>query len=464
MAGTPDYPPQSTSPPAHSQRPTPAAVARGTVAGLAADDEGHAFALLGPPGRNSIATQALRRAALAPDARLDEPDLPVQPAGTASPRHEDAACHHGRRRRTIAWREGAKVKVERYPEGGGIAWVTRRRSPWPATSSWRRRSRRSLPRRPGRHEHPGRTRAGLRRRDRPYTRRPRTCGASRGQPRHQSAGDLFVGYGDAIPGSAAAGRRPSHLGRGHDRRARQHATRRLRLGRRRRIRGCVPSPATPQAPATCSAREGPFGFDITFRPRALSVVYGKRVAAGGYVYQDTLARERGRSQRRPRRPHRRHSAGSGASGPDGYYRVTLSPKASATWTASTAQGPSQGVRIEVRAQGHDAAVTPQASTRLSEIFSGWVTPNHKGKKVLVAEGRRQELGRRSRLASSTAAHATRHLVLPYKTATCKLRVAAAAHGDDAQGTSPTGTLRVKIEEAERRPPLPLSRLWRSRCL
>jgi hypothetical protein len=258
------------------------------------------------------------------------------------------------------------------------------------------------------------------------------------------AGDLFIGYGDATPGSAAAG-----------------------VGLLTWVGGFTtigPDGLRPDAYASGVAdgfggayfagdttgtgyllREGgPVGFDITFRPRTLSVVYGKQVAAGGYVYQDALPVNGAVVSLTASTASAGTPPAPAQSGPDGYYGVTLKPKASATWTASTTQGPSQGIRIEVAPRVTMTLSHLKASTRLSEIISGSVSPNHKGKKVLVqkAVGKSWKTVASGRLDSRSRYKVTWYL--PYKTATYKLRVVLPAHGDHAQGTSPTGTLRVKI--------------------
>ena len=265
------------------------AVAKGTVSSLAADDEGHAFVLLAPPGRNSIATQRLG-ATLAPDTGLDQPHLAVQPAGAATHRYKDAAGHHCRRRRhhRLARRhegQGAALPggrrrhlavpagitmagdVKLASDGLGGAFLAGPSGPGVVTGHVLSSGATTT-----------RTLGGLGLAD-PVV----------GSLVTNRAGDLFVGYGDGAPGSAAAGvglltwtgsftavgsdtMRPDSYGSG--------------VGDG--IGGAYFAGDT-TGTGYLLREGGPIGFDITFRPRALTVVYGKKVAVGGYVYEDALS-------------------------------------------------------------------------------------------------------------------------------------------------------------------------------
>ena len=420
------------------------AVAKGTVSSLAADDEGHAFVLLAPPGRNSIATQRLG-ATLAPDTGWTNPISPYSPlvqppVATKTPLAITAGAGA-----TIAWREGAKVKVQRYPAAGGVIWLS---PPGVIMTGAVKLASDGLggaflagPSGPGvvtghvlsSGATTTRTLGGLSLAD------PVVGGLVTNR-----AGDLFVGYGDGAPGSAGAGVglltwTGSFTAVGSDTMRPDSYSSGLGDG----IGGAYFAGDTTGAGYLLRVG-GPIGFDITFRPRALTVDYGKKVAAGGYVYEDALAM--GGATVNVTTPT--GTAGTAPapvqSAADGYYSVTLAPKASATWTASTAKGQSQSVRIEVQPKVTMTLSHLKASTRLSEILSGSVTPNHAGKKVLAqkAVGKSWKTVASGKLDSRSRYRITWYL--PYKTATYKLRVVLPAHADHAQGTSPTGTLRVKI--------------------
>ena len=184
---------------------------------------------------------------------------------------------------------------------------------------------------------------------------------------------------------------------------------------------------------------------LTFRPRARLVQYGKSVTVSGYltgaggipvgaatVSIGTL----GGVQLSVKT--------TALTGADGFYSKTVKPAANATWSAAEGAAVAAGASIQVAPRVTMTLSHLKASTRLSEILSGSVSPNHKGKKVLVqkAVGKSWKTVASGRLDSRSRYHITWYL--PYKTATYKLRVVLPAHGDHAQGTSPTGTLRVKI--------------------
>lgn len=88
----------------------------------------------------------------------------------------------------------------------------------------------------------------------------------------------------------------------------------------------------------------------------------------------------------------------------------------------------------------------KAGTRLRETFSGSVTPNHRGQRVLIqkAVGAGWRTVASGRLSSRSRYQVT--WALPYKTATYKLRAVVPAHSDHAEGASPNATLRVVIRK------------------
>jgi hypothetical protein len=186
---------------------------------------------------------------------------------------------------------------------------------------------------------------------------------------------------------------------------------------------------------------------LTFRPRAKLVQFGKSVTVSGYMTAGGGA-----------------PVGAGAvdigtvsgdqlkvktsvqTGADGFYSKTVKPTANATWSA---EGITDADRASIQVAPRVTMTLShlKASTRLSEILSGSVSPNHKGKKVLVQK--RVTKTAWKTVASGRLDARSRYKVtwyLPFKTATYSLRVILPAHSDHAQGTSPTGTLRVKIRK------------------
>ena len=166
------------------------------------------------------------------------PYTPLLPVPAATPTAIAIAAGDGA---TIAWREGAKVKVQRYPSGGGVVWVR----PPAATMS-------------GHVELATDGNGGA------FLAGPSGAGITAchvvssgavsthtlaslglGDPRvgalvTNRAGDLFIGYGDARR-VRRFGRRAPHLdGRPQHHRPGQHAAGHLRLGRRGRRRRRLP--------------------------------------------------------------------------------------------------------------------------------------------------------------------------------------------------------------------------------
>jgi hypothetical protein len=183
---------------------------------------------------------------------------------------------------------------------------------------------------------------------------------------------------------------------------------------------------------------------LTFRPRARLVQYGKSVTVSGYmtgaggipVVAATVSIGTVSGDQLSVKTTAQTDA-------DGFYSKTVKPTINATWSAEGATD-AERVSIQVAPKVTMTLSHLKASERLSEILSGSVSPNHKGKKVLVqkAVGKSWKTVASGKLDRRSSYHITWYL--PYKTATYKLRVVLPAHGDHAQGTSPTGTLRVKI--------------------
>jgi hypothetical protein len=131
---------------------------------------------------------------------------------------------------------------------------------------------------------------------------------------------------------------------------------------------------------------------------------------------------------------------------DGYYHATIAPKANATWTAASGGATSADELIRVKPKVTLSLSHIKAGTRLTEIFSGTVTPRHAGRRVRIqkAVGSGWRTVASGRLDSRSRFRIT--WVLPYRTATYKLRATLPAHTDHAEGTSPTGTLRVVVRK------------------
>lgn len=421
------------------------AVARGTIAALDADDAGHAFALLAPPGRNGMGTQRFSPA-LTPDtgwSKPIQPYNPLLPVPNATPTAIAITAGSGA---TIAWREGARVKVQRYPAAGGVEWLT----PPAVTLA-------------------GGVRLAADGAGGAYLAGPSASGVAvchvlasgavsvrapdglgLGAPTVGSlatnrAGDLFIGYGDAAAPGAGGVALLTSLG---DLTAVGPETMQPDAFTAAVADGCGGAYLLGDTAGTgylWRVAGGP-GLFVTLRPRAEVVLYGKSVTVGGYVTQGSLPVS-GASVTLA-------TASSGAGSPpaavqtgaDGYYRVGLSPKANATWTATTPGGASDGVLVQVRPKV-TMTLSHLRSGRLGEIFTGSVAPSHRGKRVLVqkAVGSGWKTVASGRLDSRSRYRVVWYV--PYRTATYKLRVILPAHGDHAQGTSPTGALKVVIRKA-----------------
>ena len=183
---------------------------------------------------------------------------------------------------------------------------------------------------------------------------------------------------------------------------------------------------------------------LTFRPRAKLVQYGKSVTVSGYLTDaGGIPLGAGTVNIGTVSGDQLSVKTTAQTGADGYYSKSVKPTANATWSAEGTTD-AEGVSIQVAPRVTMTLSHLKESTRLSEILSGSVSPNHKGKKVLVqkAVGKSWKTVASGRLDSRSRYRVTWYL--PYKTATYKLRVVLPAHGDHAQGTSPTGTLRVEI--------------------
>jgi len=428
------------------------AVAKGTLTGLSVDRVGHAFVLLAPPGRNGLGVQRF-----SPTIKADpgwtrpispySPLLPV-PTATQQPIGVDAGLGA-----IIAWRENGKVKIQRYPAGGGLIWplgpptVTMSGDVrlaadtfggaylvGPATGGIVARHLLST----GVEAGPASVLSGL----------------GLGQPRVGAltvnrAGDLFAGYSDA----AAPALAPSGIGL------------LTCLGAWSAVgpSTLIPDLYTAAVPdgtggayllgdgtlsgAMWRIADGGAAAAVTFRPRSALVQYGKTVPFAGYATRADSLPASGVDVT--------VSASGGGSKPataktggDGYYHASITPKANATWTASTAGATSESIVIRVKPRVSLTLSHPKPQgTRLTEVFSGAVVPAHAGAKVLIQKA----IGAAWRTVASGRLNGNSHFrvvwSVPFKTASYKLRAMLPAHADHAEGDSSTANLKVVIRKA-----------------
>ncbi|MEI6451209.1 MAG: hypothetical protein WCP98_14880 [Actinomycetes bacterium] len=429
-------------------RPDPGrAVEKGSVAGMSGDGDGHLFVLLSGPGRNGVAMQRFAadlNAVWAEPIPPYNPLLGPPPATPQTPLGIVAAAGA-----TMAWREGGKVKVQRFSAGGDRLWlrpvaVDASGAPTLAADAW------------GGCYLAGASGDGLR------VQHLAGDGVPVGDPdgsvlrlgladprvddiSWNHAGDLAVAYGD---GAASAGvARMTYL-------------------------GTWSRPALSPAPTGLSAlgadgggggyalgagagarlwRLGEAGLALTLRPRAASVIYGAKVAVAGYLtaagvpLADSPVEVRWTSAGGVTK-----TAVTATTDGHGFYEATIAPAATATWTA-TAGGPA-GESI-VSESFPSLEVAPEVSLALAdikvgagyvEIFSGAVKPAHAGSRVLV---QRQSGGSWRTLASGSLDGRSRYRVswpLPLRSATYLFRTLLPAHADHAAGVSRSARLRVVL--------------------
>lgn len=417
-------------------------VARGTVTGLSVDQDGHAFVLLAPPGRNGLAVQRFSPAIVADAgwAKPISPYSPLLPVPTAIQQPIGIQAGTGA---VIAWRELGKIKLQRYPAGGGLSWVVSK--PTVAMA--------------GDVRFAGDGASGF------YLVGPTTGGivarhvlstgveagpasvlfvAGLSQPRVGAlsvnrAGDLFAGYGDqGIPASSGVGLMTC-------------------LGAWSAVgppsmRPDLYTAAVPDGTggayllgegALWRVADGGSSAEITFRPRAQLIKYGAGVQVAGYVTQADSLPASGVGV-----TVTRNGAASAAltTQADGFYDTLIAPKANATWSATVAGASAEEIVIRVMPKLTLSLSHKTAGTRLTEIFSGTVTPNHAGATVRIQKA---VGGGWRTVASGRVDSRSRYRVtwpLPYKTASYKLRAMLPAHADHAEGTSPSASLRVVIRK------------------
>jgi hypothetical protein len=419
------------------------AVSGGTIAALDSDTEGHAFVLLGAPGLGSVAVQRYKPTLATDWSAPRSPYLVGAPS--AAP---EAAGLVASDDAVLAWREGGKVKAQRFTAAGDRLWLLPPAVAMPAgvvhlaSDHW-----------DGAYL-VGPSGDGILARHILSTGREAAWGGSPlsglgyATPRvgglaGDTAGDLFVACYDAA--SAGVPRLElltftgawSEVGAGWT--PEWYA-------------GAVPDGVggayvLGEGGGAALWRIAAAGTQVTARPRTLQVQYPQRLDIAGYLTVDGLP---------PATPatvkvgtlagSTFKPAGSATPGATGLYQASVKPSANASWTATAGGAPAAATRVEVMPKVTMTLSHLTAGTRLSEVFGGAVAPAHAGRKVLVQKQAgsawqtvaRGKLDRRSRYRIVW--------YLPYKTATYKLRTVLPAHADHALGASPTATLRVKIRK------------------
>jgi hypothetical protein len=423
-----------------------AAIANGTIVGLDVDSTGHAFLMLGSPGRKGLAVQRY-----ATDlTHWGSPVSVYGPFEQPSAATQEPIGISASSTATVAWREGSKVRLQRF-SASGLLWMYTTQL---AMTGAVRLMDDGLggvyvvgPSAHGliaRHVLASGLESGA-----PGSRSP---DLGLGQPRVDGvtvnrAGDLFVACSDA---GAPASRVElmTALGAWSD------------VGPTTQVPG-IYSGAAPDGsggafvlgsgggagPGAVLWRIADSAPTLTFRPRSQSVQYGKSVIVAGY---STLAGGLPASSSQVLIGGVKAGAftqeTTATADGTGYYQAALRPTANATWTARAGGVQAGAVEIKVMPRVTLALSHLKAGTRLTETFSGSISPRHAGSRVLVqkAVGSGWRTVASGRLNSSSRYRVT--WVLPYKTATYKLRVAILAHADHAEGVSQTATLRVVIRK------------------
>jgi hypothetical protein len=453
LLATPSLPTGDTllayvSPLGATARPDPGlAVAEGTVAGMAGDAPGHLFVILDEPGRAGLAVQ---RFAPSLDADWAAPVTPYNPLlgpppGAPQTSPEIVASSGA----MLAWREGGKVKLQRFFANGDRLWlrpvaVSASGATTLAGDGW------------GGCYLVGTSGDGLR------VRHLDGKGAAVGDPdgvllrlglagprvedvSWNDAGDLTVACGGAAATAGVA--RMTYLaawsGPALD-------PSQASVGALERD-GAGGDYALGAGPNARLWRLAEPGGALTLRPRASRVTYGDEVGVAGYL---TVAGEPlpdSRVQIRWTSPRGLTRTMETATTDDtGFYEATIVPEANGDWTALAA-GP--GGETIVSAAFRGLKVTPDVSITLDnrrsgdgyvEIFSGVVKPALRGSRVLV---QRRSGGSWRTVGSDSLDRRSRYRVswpLPLRSATYAFRTLLPADADHAAGVSRTATLRVVV--------------------
>lgn len=423
------------------------AVAAGTVAAMAVDARGQLVVLLGAPGRKAVAVQRYAPTLAADWPRPVSPYNPLvapAPATTQVPLSLVAGSGV-----VAAWREGARVKVQRFTLDGERAWL----KPVAVAA-------------PGDIRLAGdafsgcyvadTTGGGLRVRHVSAAGTLLGGGAgavldlglgspSLGGVAVNAAGDLDVSYADTADPGAAGCARFDYLGRPA---GQSPGTAAAAVAAD--LVGGLYALAGGDAASTLS-RIGESGLGITLRPRVTRVTYGRAVPVAGYLSEAGSPLGAARVQVRFTRVGgtTAHVAAATLTNGRGFYDLAVTPAANASWEAAAPDvsgGPATSGRVVIQ-------VAPAITLALAhtgpgahpvEVFTGAVKPAHAGARVLL-QRRADGVWRTLKTARLDDASRFRILwALPTRTATYTLRVVLPTHDDHARGVSPTAVLRVRF--------------------
>jgi hypothetical protein len=187
--------------------------------------------------------------------------------------------------------------------------------------------------------------------------------------------------------------------------------------------------------------------EVTFRPRLKTVVYGKSVGVGGYLTGAGAVPLSGAAVKVGRLSGGVVSGSAVTTDATGFYRTSITPKANATWSASGGGAVADGFKILVAPKLTLSLAHTKSGTKLTEYFSGSVSPSHAGRKVYV---QRYTSAGWAKVSSGTLdgrSHYRIAWVMPYRSATYKVRTMIAGDSDHTQGVSPTATVTVSIKKS-----------------
>jgi len=425
--------------------PTPGhLIADGTAADLAADESGSVFVLLGAPGRSGAAVQRFDTE-LRP--RWDKPVMPYNPIfDPVSPPTEPLAIDASEGV-VAAWREGAKVGVQRFADDGRRLW------PRPLTVAEE-----------GSVTMVADTEGGcyllasqdVRLRVHHVLASRETLGGAEGFP---------LPHILAIPHVAAAANRAGDLDVAYQDDAGGGLARLSYTGAWTSVALAPPAAAVPQVAADGSG--GAYvlapgtgallwhlaepGVALTLRSRALAVTYGQSVACAGYATSAGEPVAAAPVAVRWTGAAATTSGGATHSDALGFYRTTVTPTENAQWQAVSDGATSEAVTIGVSPVVTLALGHRHSGSRLTEHFTGAVRPAHPGAEVRV---QRRANGSWVTVATAVLDSRSRYRAawqVPARTATYALRVVLPAHQDHLLGASPKATLRVVVRPPRRAP-------------
>ena len=183
---------------------------------------------------------------------------------------------------------------------------------------------------------------------------------------------------------------------------------------------------------------------VTFTPRVTIARYGSTVPVSGSLTSAGDPVAGGTVTLRETRGGATRDGGTAITNGQGFYQTTVAPRYNAEWHAEAAGAFSLPVVIQVRPRVTLALSHIQSGARLTEVFSGAIAPSHVGSRVVVQ--RHTASGWRV-VASGRLDARSRYQIrwlMPYRSAFYKLRVLLPAHGDHADGVSPTAYVRVRV--------------------